>query len=332
MRGLAGLSGAAAAGGDVPLPPRPRRGRDRCRPGLAARHREVPAAPCAGPAPATSWTPRRNAFPHRGGGARWLSTTTTCSRDLVALAPGRGPPAPSPGLATAVLDRVSDAARARRASGAWSAGDGRGPGEPTPPCVGRWWSAPSSLALLATPPVRAAVVDWFGFGGGPGRARRHPVGASRRRRRPRCTRTMSVAEAVRRGRVRRVGPGRARRARRRRGLGRPAARVDELADRAGRRRPAGPVRWPARLLRRSRRRPSVVVRVAVHDGDALWFEEPHEVRAARTGRQPRSATRPRLDRAHAHLAGRRRDACGSSGDLATAHGRWRSPSPRPAAG
>ena len=81
--------------------------------------------------------------------------------DLAALGRVVDAPAPSPGLATAVLDRVS----------ALPAPEGR---------TG-WWRPLAAglesrrrrvalvvgavlLALLATPPVRAAVADWFGFG------------------------------------------------------------------------------------------------------------------------------------------------------------------------
>ena len=51
VRGLAQLSREHAAGRDLPIPARPRRGRDRGSPRLAARHREVPAAPVPHEAP-----------------------------------------------------------------------------------------------------------------------------------------------------------------------------------------------------------------------------------------------------------------------------------------
>ena len=88
VRGLAQLSAAAPPGRDLPLPARPRRGRDRRGPRLAARHGEVPAAPGAGPAPGRAG---RRAEPSRdeGGDARWLRTAyDDLVRDLAAL--GRG--------------------------------------------------------------------------------------------------------------------------------------------------------------------------------------------------------------------------------------------------
>ncbi len=75
------------------------------------------------------------------------------ARDLAALGRAVDVPAPGPGLATAVLERLSDPpatrvapARRRRRLVALAVGA-------------------VLLALLATPPVRAAVADWFGFGG-----------------------------------------------------------------------------------------------------------------------------------------------------------------------
>jgi len=74
-------------------------------------------------------------------------------RDLVALGRGAAVPAPPEDLARTVLSRVVD--ERRRTAG--------------------WWTrrrravalvvAAVLLALLAAPPVRAAVADWFGFGG-----------------------------------------------------------------------------------------------------------------------------------------------------------------------
>lgn len=73
-------------------------------------------------------------------------------RDLVALGRAADVPPPSDDLAFAVLQRVATAPPRRS-----------------------WWTrqrrvvalvvAAVALALLATPPVRAAVADWFGFGG-----------------------------------------------------------------------------------------------------------------------------------------------------------------------
>jgi len=74
-------------------------------------------------------------------------------RDLAALGRAVDVPAPGPGLATAVLERLSDAPGARVS-----------PGWPRRRLVALAVGA-VLLALLATPPVRAAVADWFGFGG-----------------------------------------------------------------------------------------------------------------------------------------------------------------------
>jgi hypothetical protein len=75
------------------------------------------------------------------------------ARDLAALGRAVDVPSPGPGLATAVLERLSDAPAAR-VSPAW----------PRRRLVALAVGA-VLLALLATPPVRAAVADWFGFGG-----------------------------------------------------------------------------------------------------------------------------------------------------------------------
>ena len=76
------------------------------------------------------------------------------ARDLAALGRAVDVPAPGPGLATAVLERLSDA----------PAGAGERPAWPRRRLVALAVGA-VLLALLATPPVRAAVADWFGFGG-----------------------------------------------------------------------------------------------------------------------------------------------------------------------
>ena len=75
------------------------------------------------------------------------------ARDLAALGRAVDVPAPGPGLATAVLERLGDAPAARVA-----------PALPRRRLVALAVGA-VLLALLATPPVRAAVADWFGFGG-----------------------------------------------------------------------------------------------------------------------------------------------------------------------
>jgi hypothetical protein len=75
------------------------------------------------------------------------------TRDLAALGRAVDPPRPGVGLATAVLERLSDTAEARVK-----------PRRPQGRLVALAVGA-VLLALMATPPVRAAVADWFGFGG-----------------------------------------------------------------------------------------------------------------------------------------------------------------------
>jgi hypothetical protein len=77
------------------------------------------------------------------------------ARDLAALGRTVDVPTPGPGLATAVLERLPEAPR----PGAVAAGSRR---RRIAVAVA---VAVGLLALLATPPVRAAVADWFGFGG-----------------------------------------------------------------------------------------------------------------------------------------------------------------------
>jgi hypothetical protein len=192
-------------------------------------------------------------------------------RDLAALGRAAEAPAPSPALATAVLARVS--ALPDRA--------GRG---------GRWQSLAAGLesrrrrvalvvgavllALLATPPVRAEVVDWFGFGAvrveredGPSTEPAPPP--------PEVSSDASVAEAAAAvGFVVSVPVE----------LGDPDAVEVSLDEQrvsmSWRTDEAGVVRldqFGARLDYSVLKTAPEVSWVAVHDGDALWFEEPHEV-------------------------------------------------------
>ena len=72
-------------------------------------------------------------------------------RDLTALGRTVETPVPSAALTTMVMERLPAEAvrpgRSRRVA----------------LVAGAWWR--SCSALLAAPPVRAAVADWFGFGG-----------------------------------------------------------------------------------------------------------------------------------------------------------------------
>jgi hypothetical protein len=77
------------------------------------------------------------------------------ARDLVALGRTADVPVPAPGLAAAVLDRLPEPRPARAVTAK----------APRRRVVVAVAVAAGLLALLATPPVRAAVSDWFGFGG-----------------------------------------------------------------------------------------------------------------------------------------------------------------------
>ena len=73
--------------------------------------------------------------------------------DLVALGRGIDLPAPRAGLTTAVMDRLAAVPAPTPPRSAW-----------TRPRRVALVVAAALFALLATPPVRAAVADWFGFG------------------------------------------------------------------------------------------------------------------------------------------------------------------------
>ena len=199
-------------------------------------------------------------------------------RDLATLGRGIDPPVPSEGLTTAVMDRVaalpSPTGRLTRGPGCGVGPDAGWRTSSSPDAAGsHWWSARSCFALLATPPVRAAVADWFGFGGV--RVERGPSEPSAAQPPPEVTQDWSVSEA--------------------------AAAVDftlsvpeELGDPDGvevspdRRLVSmswatdedGVVRldqFDARFDFSVLKRAPGVFYAAVGGTDALWFEEPHEV-------------------------------------------------------
>ncbi|MET0915152.1 MAG: hypothetical protein ABWY81_03020 [Jiangellaceae bacterium] len=199
-------------------------------------------------------------------------------RDLATLGRGIDPPVPPKGLATAVMDRVAALPMPDRPVNAWTRVWRR---------TGRWVAdivesrrrrialvvGAVLLALLATPPVRAAVVDWFGFGGV--RVERGPSEPSAAQPPPEVAQDWSVSDA--------------------------AAAVDftlsvpeELGDPDGvevspdRRLVSmswatdedGVVRldqFDARFDFSVLKRAPGVFYAAVGGTDALWFEEPHEV-------------------------------------------------------
>jgi len=120
-------------------------------------------------------------------------------RDLSRLGRGIDPPAPSDGLTTDVMDRIAALPTPGRRADAWTrmwrqAGRRVADSVETRRRRIALVAAAVLLALLATPPVRAAVVDWFGFGsvlvqrGDPGPGSATPP--------PEVGRGMSVTEAA----------------------------------------------------------------------------------------------------------------------------------------
>ena len=90
-------------------------------------------------------------------------------RDLTGLGRGIDPPALSHGLTTDVMERIAALPTPGRRAGAWTrmwrqVGHRVADGAATRRRRIALVTASALLALLATPPVRAAVVDWFGFG------------------------------------------------------------------------------------------------------------------------------------------------------------------------
>ena len=185
---------------------------------------------------------------------------------------GRGIPVPPPSavLATAVLERVATLPTpAYRRPSLWARARG---------ALGTWQrravvaAAALLVALVATPPVRAAVLDWFGFAGvivqrGPSTSEPAPPP-------PSVDDEMSVAEAAELVRFTPLVPEE---------LGEPDG-VDVSADRVivsmSWSTAEGLVRldqFDGRLDYRVAKTSPGVQYARVGDTDALWFEEPHEV-------------------------------------------------------
>jgi hypothetical protein len=199
-----------------------------------------------------------------------MSQYDDLTRDLAAL--GRAVDAPpAPGLTAAVLDRVrqlptpapSPLRRGRqRVAEIWHAWRRR---------VGLVAVA-VLVALVATPPVRAAVVEWFGFAGvrieqGPDRGDQAPPP-------PTVEGTMSVAEAADLVGFALLVPDQ---------LGQPDG-VEVSADRVMVSMSWSTVAGPVRLDQFDGRLDFTMAKtspgaefVAVSGGDAIWFERPHEV-------------------------------------------------------
>ncbi len=98
------------------------------------------------------------------------STYDDLARDLATLGRGIDAGAPSADLATAVMDRVAELPTPDRRANTWSRTlrrAGHRIADSIEPRRRRIALVVAAvlLALLATPPVRAAVADWFGFGG-----------------------------------------------------------------------------------------------------------------------------------------------------------------------
>jgi hypothetical protein len=141
------------------------------------------------------------------------------------------------------------------------------------------------VALAATPPVRAAVADWFGFAGvrieqGPDRGDEAPPP-------PSADSTMSVAEAAELVGFTVLVPDE---------LGKPGA-VEISDDRVivsmSWTTDAGPVRldqFDGRLDFTIAKTSPGAEFVAVNGGDAIWFERPHEVVVLDEEDNPRTET------------------------------------------
>ena len=209
-------------------------------------------------------------------------------RDLTRLARDLPPAQPPAGLAATVLERIAtQPTPLPRAQAPWS----------------RFWSTSGSRAaswlqpwprrvaiavlallvgLLATPPVRAAVSDWFGFGGVV--VERGPAATEDAPPPPEVEDAMTVDEAAELVGFTPVLP---------EALGEPDA-VDVSADRVivsmTWSTDDGPVRldqFDGRLDYRIAKTSPGVRYAAVAGVDALWFDRPHEVVLLGAGGEPR---------------------------------------------
>ena len=179
--------------------------------------------------------------------------------DLISLGRGAGTPAPGPDLAGAVLTRLPAAAPAPRPRRRWR--------------VLTVGAVAVLLGLLAAPPVRAAVADWFGFGGVS--VRHDPTPRSEAPPPPTAVATMSLERAARLVAFQVTVP---------RELGPPGG-VEVSADRrvlsttwsGG---PDGTVRldqFDGRLDYTFAKSAEGVQFTEVAGDVALWFQDPHEV-------------------------------------------------------
>jgi hypothetical protein len=203
----------------------------------------------------------------------------TLVEDLARLGRGAPVPPPSAHLATAVLERVATLPTPAPAEPApWVRRVTDAVTDRVTDLGSRWQRrvvvavVALLVALLATPPVRAAVADWFGFAGvivqrGPSTGDDAPPP-------PAVDDALTVAEAAELVAFTPMVPGE---------LGEPDA-VDVSADRVilsmSWSTAAGPVRldqFDGRLDFRIAKTSPGVLYANVAGNDALWFEEPHEV-------------------------------------------------------
>jgi len=212
-----------------------------------------------------------------------MSDVDRLADDLARLGRGLPVPPPSADLATTVLERVASLPTPSPAPVPWL----RRLAE-----HGTRWQRRAAVAvvallvaLLATPPVRAAVADWFGFAGVI--VQRGPVGDGDAEPPPPARGGLTVAEAADLVAFTPLVPAE---------LGEPDA-VEVSADRVivsmswstG----EGPVRldqFDGRLDFRIAKTSPNVQYAAVGDTDALWFEEPHEVVVLDEQGRPRTET------------------------------------------
>jgi hypothetical protein len=210
-----------------------------------------------------------------------MSDLDRLADDLARLGRGLTAPPPSADLATTVMERVAVLPTPTSAPVPWLR---------RLAVVGTRWQRRAAVAvvallvaLLATPPVRAAVADWFGFAGVI--VQRGPVGDGDVDPPPPANGGLTLAEAADLVAFTPLVPA---------ALGDPDA-VEVSADRVivsmSWSTDEGPVRldqFDGRLDFRVAKTSPNVQYAAVGNTDALWFEEPHEVVILDDDERPRT--------------------------------------------